>query len=301
MLLWVLSLMAAGEPAPVQVRLVYVRGAEALDCPTEQAFRDGVIARLGADPFVGSAPLQIVAQLERDPKGYQATLELLRDAEAPRVRTLRSESCAELSESLLLAVALAIDPQLMLRPAPSPDVVPAPRAEARPAPVSTPGAPVQFRWELGAQLGLGLTPPPTVGFAAALGVHRGVFELLAEGRVALPSRVPVSMGSVALQPLAGSLLPCFVASFGLGACAQLGAGALRVDGQFPGGTQDIKPLFLAGARVQYALALKWGLELAVRLSALVVPTQLTVFAASRPVWVTSPVTGELGFAITGLH
>lgn len=306
-------LMSSQAPTRPEASLVYVRGAGALDCPDEVTFRENVAAKLGFDPFVAVAKRRVVVQLDRASGGYAAQLQLLQDGAAARSRSLTSSRCEELQESLLLAVALAIDPQLLTRPAPAepppaapvaepPPVQPAPVAHASgspPAAPESPPSPWQVRFGAGVHGTLGLAPGVRPGFFAGVGFRKGLFELLAEGRFDLASPITVLTGQVLVRPILGGLLPCVAFQFGLGVCAQVSGGMLTVEGQLPGGRSDGGPLVLAGGRVRYEVRSPWPVSLAIRVSVLGVVTPVTVVALGKPVWAAWPVTIDVGLAFTG--
>ena len=109
----------AAPPVPPSVRLSYVLGRGAEQCPPEAALRRGVAARLGRDPFRAEGAQLVSIRVEATRAGLAATVEV-RDAAGKAVgtRTVASSrrDCAELAAAVELAVAIAIDPLSFNRP-----------------------------------------------------------------------------------------------------------------------------------------------------------------------------------------
>src|SRR3990172_9986310 len=95
---------ALAEPARARLVFAAPDGASCLD---ERALRDGVVARLGRDPFADDAALTLRCTV----LGSVAMIEL-GDGKAPgRVRTLRfpEGECAKLAAAVVLTIRLAPD------------------------------------------------------------------------------------------------------------------------------------------------------------------------------------------------
>ena len=117
---WMFALCLICQPHPVHasqteplVRLRWLRGTEASQCPEQAEVQRLVQMRLGRDPFAANAPRTIDASI--DAKGGLWHVELsVRNADGPvegrRVFDVRADSCTQVVEAVSLAVALAIDP-----------------------------------------------------------------------------------------------------------------------------------------------------------------------------------------------
>ncbi|MFT3840628.1 MAG: hypothetical protein QM723_26805 [Myxococcaceae bacterium] len=290
----VVALLSA-DPARVTLHHSQAEG-----CPDQQWLESNVTARLGYAPFVADAPLKASTRLECNPKECTGTLELSKNGGAPRQRTLTAgpKQCRELAESLALALSLAVDPQLLSRPAPAPE---APKPEPAPAPVPPPAVvlveapktekprtPVFFAGSLTGFGSFGLSPYPTGGGALGFGVRVGWFGVALEGRAEIPQSANVNGGNVTSNTLMGTLLVC--GHFhGLGVCLSGSGGALQVTGQLPGGNRATSPLVLAGGRVMYEWMFVSWLGLRVFADVDGVLTRTTVDDYMGPVWVTAPV------------
>ena len=178
----------AGEP----VRLEWVRLEGAGACIDAAALEARVRQRLGSDPFDPRATRSIEGVVRHVGDAWHAEISVrahLADPEPP-VRELKSQAkdCAALSDAVVLAVALAIDPVAAFsepaREPPRPP--PAPRPPA-PLVVAAPTAPppgLRGRAELDLTGQAGLLPRASLGAsllaAAALSEH---FELGLRARI----------------------------------------------------------------------------------------------------------------------
>lgn len=294
-------LSAAAHAEPVAVTLTHIRAEGALTCPDEVALKGSVVARLGYEPFVAAASLRAVTRIERIGKLYSATLELIREGEAPRSRTLSSDSsdCRDLFDSLALALTLAIDPQFLVREPPSRAPLQPPQSlppQQAPSELQPEPAPVDFVVHAGAQGSIGLSPRPGVGGHLGLGVRYRAIAVFIEGRVDVPSSVPLAGGAVSTNLFLGTLLPCFQWQH-FGACLSVGVGALQVEGHLAFGRRESSPLVKTGVRLQYEWMFFRHLGLLLHGEVDAIPTRITVYADEVPVWSTSPVFAELGLGI----
>ena len=167
------SAARAGEP----VRLHWVRLEGAGVCIDAAALEARVRQRLGSDPFEARATRTIEGAVHRSGETWDAQIAVRAypsEAEPPR-RELKSRAndCDALSEAIVLAVALAIDPAAAFSssPKPAPPVAPPAAApSAPPAAVARSG-----RAELGLAGQLGLLPRASFGArllaAAAVSPH----------------------------------------------------------------------------------------------------------------------------------
>jgi hypothetical protein len=293
--LLLLSALAGSAP----VALSHTRGMGASSCPDEAALKANVVSRLGYDPFVATAPLRASTRLERVGSGFTASLELVRDGEAPRTRALSSESadCREVAESLALALTLAIDPQFLVREPPhSEAVVPAPPTPTIPP---LPAAPLEVAIYAGGIGSVGTSPRPTGGGNVGVGFRYRAFALYGEGSIHVPSSIEVPTGVVHTSLLLGTLIPCLQWKH-LGACLSIGVGALQVDGRLEFGRRESSPMVKAGVRLQYEWMPFRHLGLLFHGEVSGVPTRVTVFADDVAIWSTSAVAAEVGVGIVWL-
>jgi hypothetical protein len=210
--------------------LVYARrDPEAARCPDEATFRALVGARIGYDPFEDGADLSLSVDFGRAGEELTARVRLGSRANGERGRrTLRSSEidCAELSTSVALAVAMALDPEALRSqapaspapaepsrpPEPKPSVIARPleprdRAE-RPAPRAPPGPGLGWRLDAGMAIGSGVVPGVTFGPRAAVALETRALSIGVEGAAALPGAETSSFGEVSASAVYGSLVPC---------------------------------------------------------------------------------------------
>ena len=226
-------LIVATEPrsmSPASVALSHIRAEGALACADEGALMANVVSRLGYDPFAVVAAIYALTRIERRESGFSATLELIREGETPRIRSLRSDStdCREITESLALALTLAIDPQFLLRDPPNVH-----QRQPEPARVEPPPdqkVPSELAVFAGGGASAGLSPQLAAVGSIGLGFRHGLFALYAEGRVDSPSSFNLKAGVVQTNLLIGTILPCLQWRHAA-ACLSLGVGALQVDGR----------------------------------------------------------------------
>lgn len=237
------SVDADAAPPAGASSLGWVRHPGAETCIGSRALAEAVEARLGRPVFgsAAQADLAIEGRIEREPGGaWRAVIAVAgADEVALGTRELRSEapSCHALDAELALVIAVMLDPQADLRPAPAP----APAVVARPALIAIPYRlpPPAEPWRGGLQAGavfsLGLLPGPGVGLSV-----RGRLTpprwpaielggaLWLPGQAATGSRgtrLALVEGLVALCPLRTS-----ASGFDLGACAEIRIGQIRSGG-----------------------------------------------------------------------
>lgn len=176
---------AQGEATRERVRLEWQRGSGAESCATEAEIGRRVAARLGRDPFQTDAKRTIAARVERTKDGWLAQISVL-GADGKPIATrepLRSNAaeCSAVSDAAVLSIALAIEPDLMLGPAPAPEAPPAPScptvicattscpACAPPVPTPAPVAEdrLALRTHARGAVALGVLPAPAVGAGLA--------------------------------------------------------------------------------------------------------------------------------------
>ena len=232
LLLWMVVGLGVSRPVlateRARARLVYARDPEAARCPDEETFRALVGARLGYDPFEEGHDLSLSVDFDREGAELTARVRLGSRAGGERGRrTLHSTEvdCGELSTSVALAVAMALDPNAVrsqtavaappaaspaARPEPSPIVRPAEtrdRAE-RPPPVAASRTGLGWRLDAGLALGSGVVPGLTLGPRASVALETRVLSVGIEGAAVLPGTETSSFGEVSASAVYGSLVPC---------------------------------------------------------------------------------------------
>jgi hypothetical protein len=208
------------ERARAAARLVYVREEGADACPTEQAFRDAVSARLGYDPFLAEAPDTVTLSIARENRAFRGKLAVVRaDAPRPAARSLESSSCEDLVTTAALSASVALDPLHGTGPPPPPppqraDPPPPAPAETRPAPEAAPPPPAASRRaEIVAGVvaygSLGTAPGATVGGGVHADLRLRPLRFGVEGRAELPAEAdsPV-VGRVRASSLSALALAC---------------------------------------------------------------------------------------------
>jgi hypothetical protein len=111
---WTAAAVTVRAAEPLQrVRLGWVRGEGTESCLDRDALEQRVRERLGRDPFSQEAPVSIDGIVARDGSGWHAQLRIRSNTdEALGTRQLDSgaSDCSAISEAVVLAVALTIDP-----------------------------------------------------------------------------------------------------------------------------------------------------------------------------------------------
>jgi hypothetical protein len=311
---------AAANAGPRAVHLVYNRGAGAEQCPSQAELQQGIIARLGRDPFWGRGARQVWITISRSGTELVATIAAqAEDGGAAQVRavTSRRAECGELASAVELALAIAIDPvAAMGRPseapadiaepfeppsAPTGSVAPAPGAAAlgtaRRAATPEARGGRDLHWFVGAGLLLstGAGPGTSAGLALDLGARRGAWSLTLEGRVDDPTEA--DGGAISAAPILAAAVPCYHVRW-LAACAVAAAGILRGSARddLPGAHVDMTAYCAAGARIAAELPVggRFALGAHVDLLATLTPTHLRVDQAE--VWGTPVASATLGLS-----
>lgn len=239
---------AAAQVAPraqntPRVHLSWVRDAEAADaCPDVAQIQDDVSGRLGYSPFVSgdreSASIEVL--VTRSKAVWQAVV-VMRGADGTLRGNRRVDSaapeCGSLAAAAGLAIALMIDPEVIIRPTPV-KVPPKPAvAEKESPPVALP-APAPQRGPrgslaLGVQGALGVLPSPTLGplLRAELELHKGLAVVVAAQF--FPEQRLVRAGAEAWFGLSlASVGPCYRIELGehwaVASCGALQLGSLHL-------------------------------------------------------------------------
>ena len=174
------------------VRLEWVRLEGASECIDAASLEARVSKRLGANPFEHTAQRRIEGAVRREGDTWRAEIAVRAHPEEtdPPLRTLKSSAptCDSLGEAVVLAVALAIDPEATLaapRAETSETATVAPASSASPparqgaraaltAPSSTPvkgNAGVSGRVAVGTIAQVGLLPAPSIGASLFAGAQ----------------------------------------------------------------------------------------------------------------------------------
>jgi hypothetical protein len=321
-------LLSAGRAAAAPTgRLVYSRAPGAESCPDEAMLRRSVAARVGYDPFFPWAKRTVVANLARRSRDFVAIVSLVDEqGVAHGDRELRtSGDCAELLDAMALAIAIAIDPEILTRPAPSspladgsepsgvahgvvgepvappaavtPSVFVSPARPDVPTSSQPPPAtrPANFEATLGALVSSGSAPDLAAGLSAGAQVRWRHVSVGVEGQVEAPaSRSVQGGGDVSAWPVLGAIVPC--AYFGAFlACAVAQGGALRVSsGGVPDQRATWTALWQAGARAGVLIAVGESVSLRVRSDLLVNLDRARLGLRGAQVWTAPSLDGSLG-------
>jgi hypothetical protein len=270
-LLWMTPVASA---EPLKVRLEYLQDEASLRCSSQEALRGSISARLGRDPWDDTAPELLRVQVRREQVRWQATVEWFgASGQRKGLRELSSEreDCQELIQALELAITLVLDPPLFYKPRaeppPSPTVssAPIPASEVPPLPSPAPTQPLpppapsvpsvpsapdvqappvespsrapDLALGLGTRASWGLLPATRVGLQAEgeLRFERWSFSL--DATAWPPRTTPVELVRLRSMLFAAGARACVhVGPFG--ACPQLSAGLLRLEGV---GLENAKP------------------------------------------------------------
>lgn len=290
-----------GADRPERVRLTF--SSDEKSCPDQRALETSIAARLGYAPFEPSAKPEVRTRIVRRGSGLTGTVEAY---DASGVRTGRrvfdspTADCTELASSIELAITISIDPLALDRPAPPPPA-PAP-APAPPPPPPQPGEPVHFSAATWVSGDLGFSPELNGSLALQISIRYRALEVLAEGWAEFPSATRITengsqIGTAHTELLSGSVLVCGVYRF-IGVCAAGGIGALQVSSDIHGlATRETVALPLAGARLRGIFELG-RLSLQPFIEADFVLDRVTVETGHTTVWVTPPIAGRLGLALS---
>ena len=247
-----------------QVRLVYQVPLEQADCSPQSMLETSIVNRLGYQPFDALAPTTLLASVVVENGVLVGRIALMTGDSGQGLRELKAEvgSCAELVQSLALAISIALDPlategetaappQVPVNsippgaaapssasgtPALAPQVPATPVVGAPPAPPPFPPSPAPSQnnslWELAGGFAVSPSLLPTTAFAGMLGVRyrNGMFEGGAGAFGAWSRRLDRSDGRGAqATSLAGRLELCASLS-GVSACLPTYLGVVRAQG-----------------------------------------------------------------------
>ena len=134
------------------VRLSWVRGSSATDCPDASTVETDTVRRLGHNPFAQQPMSFIEAVVTREVESYRVTI-LMRDAQGKllgsRVLTSGASDCRPLATAAALTIAILIDPDVVARSseeAPPPAPAGPPPALPSTEPGSTPSSGGEPGW-----------------------------------------------------------------------------------------------------------------------------------------------------------
>lgn len=258
--------------AAAELSLVEPAACVTLD---ELSFR---VERLLGQPLASAEALRLSLRVEQETGGFAARLEVERPDSAERgVRSLRASSCAELTESLAIAIVVALGdgeqpPAAAPEPSPVQESSPAPASpEALPPPAaageaeSSPGPTLAASaWAL---VDSGTLPAAALGAALGLGLEwqsvqlRAIGTFVPEREGKLSASDPRSPG-VSIGLVAGGAVGCIPvalqsSSVGMAVCAGAELGQLSGTG-----TRVIVPYqrraLWAAARVELAARVGLG-------------------------------------------
>jgi hypothetical protein len=312
---------AAGEASAqeARARLEYARAADD-GCPDEATLRDAVSARLGYVPFDEAAPRTVRVRIARAARRIEVTIDVIEDGAITGTRDLgaraRAGTCP-ISEALVLAVSLAIDPMTLaagplapppaLEPEPEPTTCPEPEPcaacprcpEVVPATDARP-AEVTARLSAAAVLGLAPLPLPTGGLRLAVGARLLDFSIDVELRGDVPTTGGDADGRTATATatwVSGTLALCghleVLALCGLstmGALVAWGGGVDRPETRVMG-------FATAGARIGLEIPVDPALAITVSADAGYVLTPAALVVDGRTLHTTPPAVGSAGVGV----
>jgi hypothetical protein len=283
-----------------------------------------VAARLGYEPFVEQSDSKLSVEFARERAELVGRVKLTSTSgESRGQRTLRSADadCVELSTSVALAVALALDPEAVRGQNPEPAEL-APSASSPPPPPVASALPrttrevpqkdasfehrqaptaLGFRIDAGVIGGTGIVPAVNIGPRAAAALASRSWSVAVEGSALVPGTKTASFGDVTASVVYGSLVPCIhpvAQTVRLDACVAASIGALfaqatSVTRSFP--TTNVYAAL--GPRVGITITpLPWvGFGVAIDIPVALSRTHLVIDDRGTPreVW-TSPAVGFLG-------
>lgn len=225
--------------APPHAKLSYRPGPGAIACQQQQ-LEDAVATRLGYNPFIPDAPLQVVVEISGQTK-LQARVRISQPNRKPTETALNGPSdCLALTDALALALAVAIDPLMLTRPAPtkvaevaepSPEpVVPERKVVehvAPPAPEIERGPTVRFSLHGMGGLEVGTIPNGWASASIGSRLTRGALGLEVDALVVIPGTTTFQpMGQATSWAIGGTAAGCWL-WHGLGVCGALRGSGLR--------------------------------------------------------------------------
>jgi len=305
--------------AAASVRLVYVRGPGAEQCPPEDLVHAAVRSRLGYDPFIVWAHDTLFAEVTRSAGAFRARVKLVDDTNTERgarEMSVPGDDCAAVIEAIGLTISLTIDPNSLIGPpqsqptppqqaetATEPELTPA-KAAPTPRDTPAPSLPTQPR-ALSVHMGLGVigslgtAPAATAGAIFSVGAGWRALTLDLEGRADLPatgaSTVPTAQ--VRSWLLAGSIVPCLHVGrfFGCGVASVGDQGATSTG--IPMRREDHASWWAAGARAGTEFSVAGPLFFRVYVELLGTLARNVLFIDGEQAYRFPPGSGGVGFSL----
>lgn len=274
-------------------------------CGSVAEVRDEVRTRLGRDPDAEPGNARFLIEISRRGGALEARL-TTSTAAGTSTRTFSSSDCRELLGSVGLAIAITLDPALLLDSTPTPTPAPTATPAPAPPPTTTPppplaplaSPPIATRVSL-ALLGAGsagISGPVTASGGVSLGLTRGPWWLAVEGRIDALVLFPSPLGNISVFATKGTLAPGWQTRW-LRVSVPVSLGALLVEGGGSSPVRDSRLLVLAGVEATFRWSLTTWFSLEPFLRAQVVATRISVLAGKQTVWLTWPFSLEAGLAL----
>jgi hypothetical protein len=230
---------AAARPAPrPHLELVYTDASGVAACPDEASLRALVAARLGYDPFRSGAAERLEVVVAWGKKGLRGEVRWVGSSQTAargRVFEAPADDCAELGQTLALAMSIAIDP-FEERSSPSQPSDPVDPAAIRDVGRANPGPPdertqptpyrIVPRLGAGAIVSMGLVPDGGPGGFVAIGADYGALSITGEGRFHASQTLHSGPGSIEISARSLLVVPCFRANW-LSICGVVTRGTLH--------------------------------------------------------------------------
>ena len=318
----------ADEHTGHSLALTYARHPEASACPDRDAMVGKIAAGLGYSPFHEDAPTKLEIEITRTNATTlhaRVTLHNEQDEIGERELDSTDATCAELSDAIVLASVIAIDPgalrhlaqnaesaqnqaasdhdengnamPVMLEDAP-PRATDNQTIAAEPAvhpSISEGGIFSNWNLSLGAGAGVvgGTTPNANATIGAWADVQRDWFSLTLGGHYDTRTSIHVGAGTFGAYLAAGDLAACAHQSL-VYECAVAVVGALHGSAAgLPGATTSKTMHVAAGARVGIDVSLSQWISLRPEAELTGVITNTWFFAGDFNIWRTPRVTGSL--------
>ena len=319
----VTCIVALGLAVPAQAAteqtfvLVYDAPPE-LRCPTEATLEVAVTGELGYDPWDPvddhSSP-RIVVTIRGAREGVRGRVEMLSpEGKHLGARELGAPRCGELTQTMALAIAVAIDPLHMplpprRQPTPEGDGDESqPRIERQPPEVPTePPPPLRLVGDLRLRVAFGIqgtidaAPGPTIGFMGRVAFAIRRWSVAVELHGDLPGSADSDGGKVSASTMAAYLVPC-VSHRILDFCLLGGAGAQEVAGSgYLLARSSWVPYVVVGGRIEVEIPLNHTLALLLRVDLQVPLTRAELYVGTeRPtrVYRSAPLSNSFGLALS---
>lgn len=262
-------------------------------CLSASALREELRARLGREGLVENAPRTFIVR-ETAQTPHTASLSIRQDGGPDSVRSFTSTDCREVLESVALAIAVSLDPAVLLV---LPKRAPEKKKEPPTSPVPPPVDPVLLGVGLLGGLSLGLAPGPTATVGVVASLRWRSLELRADGRFELPREVTAVDNTVSAFSVIGSLAPGWQHRFfRIGLPISVGA-LFFTSTQGQESFRGSRVVVLVGPEV----AVKWSpvawLTVEPFVRAQFVPTRVSVLSGVQTLWVTWPVSVLVGLQL----